>query len=159
MNKMNKFNKGLYSFIFSIISMSVFIMKFEAYNPIFIKGDNALMNFITEFEYALKGFDVIYVTMWFFMLYFYFKVYLDGEKFNKKKLFCMITSIVLAIVTILGKSYSLSNSLEPLYSSSMQVFKTVVFSLGYYLIYYALLKKLLSIKINLKNVKKKVRLS
>lgn len=156
---MTKFNKCLYAFIFSIISMSVFIMKFEAYNPIFLKGDNGLVNFITEFEYALKGFDVIYVTIWFFMLYFYFNVYLDGEKFNKKKLFCIITSIVLTIVTVFGRSFLLSNSLELLYSSLMQVFKTVIFSFGYYLIYYAILKKLLSIKVNLINVKKKDCLS
>lgn len=155
MDKMNKFNKGLYAVIFSIISMSVFIIKFEPYNSFFLK-DSALVNFFTEFENAVKGFDIIYVTIWFFMLYFYFNVYLDGEKFNKKKIFCVITSIVLAIVTILGKSYSLSNSLESLYSSAMQIFKTIVFSLGYYLIYYALLKKLLSIKLNNeKNVKKK----
>ena len=154
MSKMNKFNKYLYAFIFSIISMSVFIMKFEAYSPFFLKGD-AVSNFFTEFEYAVNGFDVVYVTVWFFMFYFYFNIYFDGEKFNKKKLICMIISIVLTVVTIVGRSYSMVNSMEMLYSSLMQIVKTVLFSLGYYLIYYALLRKLFSIKIDFNNVKKK----
>ena len=154
MSKMNKFNKYLYAFIFSILSMSIFIMKFEAYNPIFLKGDS-VTNFFTEFEYAVNGFDVVYVTVWIFMLYFYFNVYFDGEKFNKKKLFCMIISIILTVVTVVGRAFSLSNSLVILYSSSMQIIKTVFFTFGYFLIYYALLRKLFNIKINLKNVKKK----
>ena len=88
MNKINKFYKILYSCVFSILSLSVFTMKFEAYNPIFLKNTTGMMRFIREFEYAFKGFDIIYVTLWFLILYFYYKVYFDGEKFNKKKLLC-----------------------------------------------------------------------
>lgn len=155
MSKIYKFNKYLYTFIFSIISMSIFIIDFKPYLTYFPNNNNEIVNFVTEFEHSLEAFDIIYVTLWFFILYFYFNVYFDNEKHGKKKLIYIIGAIIFTVVTILGKSYMMSNSLVYLYSSPMQIFKTVIFSFGYYLIYYALLKKILNIKIELKNVKKK----
>lgn len=155
MSKIYKFNKYLYTFIFSVISMSVFIINFKPYLTYFPNNNSAIVNFVTEFEYSLEGFDIIYVTLWMFMLYFYFNVYFDGKNHGKKKLIYIIGAIIFTIVTILGKSYTMSNSLKYLYSSHMQIFKTVIFTFGYYLIYYALLKKVLNIKIDLRNVKKK----
>ena len=157
---MNKINKYIFIFMFSIISMLVFILRFEAYNPLFIEnfGNVEFFNFVREFRYSLKEFDVIYVITWFLILYFYSKVYFDGKKDKKRMLFCVITSIILTIVTIIGKSYLLNNSLEFLFSSVMQIIKTIIFTLGYYLIYYALLKKLLYLKFNFKSLKKKDRL-
>ena len=155
MSKAYKFNKYLYTFIFSIISMSVFIIDFKPYLTYFPENNPVIVNFVTEFEHSLKGFDVIYVTLWIFILYFYFNVYFDGKNYGKKKLIYIIGAIIFTVVTILGKSFSMSNSLTYLTSSHMQIFKTIIFSFGYYLIYYALLKKILNIKIDFKNVKKK----
>ena len=157
MSKIYKFNRVLYTFIFSVISMSVFIINFRPYLTYFPENNSAIVNFVNEFEYSVQGFDIIYLTLWFFMMYFYFNVFFDGKKHGKKKLIYIFGSIILTIVTILGKSFMMSNSLEYLFSSHMQMFKTVIFSIGYYLIYYALLKKILNIKIDLKNIKKKDR--
>ena len=110
---------------------------------------------MTELEGSLNKFDIIYVTLWLFIVYFYFNVYFDGKKYSKRNIFCTIISIIFTIITMLGKSYSISNSLNSLYSSSAQIFKTVIFSFGYYLIYYAFLKKIFNFKINLNLLKKK----
>ena len=159
MNKIYKFNKCLYTFIFSIISMSVFIINFKPYLAYFPENNNDITNFFIEFEQSVKEFDIIYVTLWIFILYFYFNVIFDGKNHGKKKLIYIIGAIILTVLTIIGKSFSMTDSLSYLFSSHMQIFKTVIFTLGYYLIYYAILKKLLSIKLDFNNVKKKRRLS
>lgn len=155
MNKWNKFNKYFYTIIFSIISLSVFIMKLEAYNPVFLTSTDPLVNFFTEFEYAFKSYDILYVAIWILLLYFYFHIYLDGNKYTKKSLLCTIIAIIFSVITIVSKSFKIDDSLNLLNSSVMQMFKTGIFFFGYYFIYYAIIKKILSIKFNFEKLKKK----
>ena len=157
MSRTYKFNKYLYTFIFSIISCSIFIIDFKPYLTYFPEYNNSIVNFVTEFENSIKGFDIVYLTLWFFIVYFYFNVYFDGKKHGKKRLIYIVGAIIFTVITILGKSFTMSNSLTYLTSSHMQIFKTILFSFGYYLMYYALLKKILNMKIDLKNLKKKDR--
>lgn len=150
---MEKFNKYLYIFIFSVLTLLVFILKIEECSEYYLFHNNVIVNFFSELYYSLEGFDIIYVSLYIFILYFYSKVYFDDKIQYKNKTISIVLSIIFSIITVIGKSYSMNNTLNILYSSPGQVFKTIVYLLGYYLIYYSILKKVLNI--NIKNFKLK----
>lgn len=155
MSKTYKFNKYLYAFIFSVISILVFIVEFKTYNSIYTTSNSSFVNFLTELFNSFKKFDIIYVTLWIFILYFYLNVYFDGKKYDKKSVVCTVIAVIFTVLTIIAKSYGIDNTLETIYESSTQIFKTVIFAFGYYLIYYAISKKLFNIKLDANLVKKK----
>lgn len=147
MEKMNKFNKYLYVFIFSVITVLVFLLNIEECSIFYLNSNNWVVNFFNEINHSLVKFDIIYVSLWIFILYFYSNVYFDGSKYGIKKIVCIITSFIFTLITVTGKAYNLNNNLDILYSSSGQIFKTIIYVLGYYLIYYAILKKVSSVKL------------
>lgn len=147
MDRMNKFNKYLYVFIFSVITVLVFLLNIEKCSIFYLDSNNWIVNFFKEINYSLVKFDIIYVSLWIFILYFYSNVYFDGSKFDRKKIVCIIISIIFTLITVVGKAYNLGNNLDILYSSIGQVFKTIIYLFGYYLIYYAILKKISSFKL------------
>ena len=154
-NKIVLFNKYVYSFIFSIISTLLFVVDFTPVNPAFLAEDNVIYNFLTEIYIAVDSYNGISVILWFLIFYFYLNVYFDGEKYKKKNLFLTIIAIIVSIFTIVCKSYTIDNTLNAIYSSSVQIVKTIVFFVGYIMIYYALLKKVSTLKFNLNIFKKK----
>lgn len=151
---MNKFNKYLYIFIFSILSILVFVMNVNECSSVYL-NNNWIVNFFSEIYYSLKPFDILYVTLYIFILYFYSNVYFDDKKKYKNKIISMIIAIIFSIVTLVGKTYMGNISLNILFSSLGQIFKTIVYISGYYLIYYAIIKMILNIKISNIKVKKK----
>ena len=153
---MRKFNKYLYVFIFSILSLSVFILKIDECASYYLNNANPIVNLFSEIFYSLEQFDVIYVTLYIFIIYFYSKVYFDYDNKYKNIVVSVIFSIIFSIITVIGNSYRINNTLNLLYSSPGQIFKTIVYLLGYYLIYYAIIKKVLNIKIEKFKVKKKL---
>lgn len=153
-NKMDIFNKYLYVFIFSVISTLVFIVDFAPVDRAFLVDGNVIYRFLTEIFISIDNYNGISVILWIFIFYFYFNVYFNGEKDKKKNLFLIIISIVFSIFTIVSKCYVLDNTLNAIYSSSVQIIKTVIFFVGYIIIYYALLKKFLSFKFDLNIVNK-----
>lgn len=155
MSKMQKFNKFLYAFIFSVLSMFVFVLEFKTYNSIYTASDSAVVNFFIEFYRSLKSFDIVYVTLWIFILYFYFNVYFNDIKYSKKSFIYTVIAIIFSLITIMGKSYGIDNTLKTIYENSVQIFKTILLFFGYYLIYYAILKKLFNFKLEKEDVKKK----
>lgn len=156
-NKIDVFNKYLYVFIFSIISTLVFIVDYAPVNPAFLVEGNVIYRFLTEIYISIENYNGISVVLWIFIFYFYFNVYLNGEKNKKKCLFLIIISIIFSVFTIISKCYVLDNTLNAISSSSVQILKTVIFFIGYVLIYYALLKKISNLKINLNILKKKTK--
>ena len=157
MNKAYKFNKYLYIFVFTIISMLVFVIRFEYKKTFSLVGNNYLVNFFTEFNSSIKEYDIIYISLLVFIVYFYNDVYFNGNKYLKKNVIMTIISLLIAMFTVIGKSYMIDGTLRNIYKTDVQIFKSVIFLLGYWVIYYAILKKIFSIKFDLKNVKKKDR--
>lgn len=157
MNKAYKFNKYLYIFVFTIISMLVFVIRFEYKKNFSLVGNNYLVNFFTEFNSSIKEYDIIYISLLVFIVYFYNDVYFNGNKYLKKNVIMTIISLLIAMFTVIGKSYMIDGTLRNIYKTDVQIFKSVIFLLGYWVIYYAILKKIFSIKFDLKNVKKKDR--
>lgn len=155
MNKMYKFNKYLYIFVFTIISMFVFIIRFEYKKSFSLVGDNYLINFFNDFNSSIKDYDIIYISLLVFILYFYNDVYFNGNKYTKKNVIMTIVSFLISLFTVVGKSYMIDGTLRNIYMNDVQIFKSIIFLFGYWVIFYAILKKILSIKIDLKMIKKK----
>ena len=151
---MEKFNRYLYIFIFSMISLLVFILQMEPCSSFYLNNNNAIVNFFSEIYYSLEKFDIIYVSLYIFILYFYSKVYFDNQPYENKNL-GIIFAFIFSIITVVSKSFNLNNYLVNLISSPGQVCKTIIYLLGYYLIYYALLKKVLTFKFSSIRLKKK----
>ena len=155
MNKIVVFNKFVYALIFSMISTLVFIVDFAPVNPAYLVEDIAIYRFISEIHIAMDNYNGISVILWIFIFYFYFSVYFDGKTNRKKSIFLILISIIISIFTIICKSYSYDNTLNVIYSSNVQILKTVVFFIGYVLIYYAIFKKISTLKLDLSIFKKK----
>ena len=157
MNKINVFNRYLYAFIFSMISTLVFIVDFAPVNPAYLVEDIAIYRFFSEISISLDTYNGISVILWIFIFYFYFNTYFDGAGNKKKNIFLVLMAIVISVFTIICKSYSYDNTLNVIYSSNVQIIKTVLFFVGYILIYYALFKKISILKLDLSVFKKKTK--
>ena len=155
MNKVSVFNRYLYALIFSMISTLVFIVDFAPVNPTYLVEDIAIYRFFTEINISLDSYNGISVILWIFIFYFYFNTYFDGDRNKKKNIFFVLMAVLTSIFTIICKSYSYDNTLNVIYSSSVQIFKTIVFFVGYILIYYALFKKISTLKLDFSVLKKK----
>jgi len=155
MTKIYKLNKIIYTIIFSMITILVFLIEFRYQELIYDPGENPLIKFLYNLEFSFKSFDIMYVTLWAFIGYFYYNTYFDGKKYNKKNLTYTILAVIFTILTLIGKSYLIDYTLSSLYKHNIQIFKTVVFALGYYLMYYAIKKKVSNIKFDNIILKKK----
>lgn len=149
---MNKVNKVLYLICICALSMSVFIFDYSQPNIAFYSNYSFINKFIMEIFDSIKSFDIAYITIFIFMFYFFYKVYFNGDKINKKY---VIISMIISLIIVIFSSYSLTNKLDLLYISFAQVFKTIIFFFGYYFIIYAFIKQFSKIKITKEDLKKK----
>ena len=145
MNKLYKFNKYLYLFLFTVITMLVFLIRFEFNDMSSLVNSNYLSSFFAELNSSFKDYDIIYVTLLVFILYFYNSIYFNGSKYTKKNMIMTIISFLISIFTVLCKSYVIDGTLRNIYLSDVQIFKSIIFLLGYWIIYYAIIKKIFSI--------------
>ena len=91
--------------------MLVFVIRFEYKRSFALTGDNYLVDFFTEFGSSVKEYDIIYLTLFVFILYFYNNVYFNGDKYNKKSIVITIVSLFMSIFTVMGKSYVIDGTL------------------------------------------------
>ena len=97
MNKLYKFNKYLYLFLFTVITMLVFLIRFEFNDMSSLVNSNYLSSFFAELNLSFKDYDIIYVTLLVFILYFYNSVYFNGSKYTKKSIIMTIVSFLISI--------------------------------------------------------------
>lgn len=154
MKKTEKVNKILYTLIFTFFTMLIFVMAINEQNMSFYQNESWLYQFVMGISLSIKEFDVMYVALGVFVFYTYYHIYFDGSKLNRDSFINSIISVILTFVVIIGKSYKIDNSLGTIFNTPAQVFKCVCLGLGYYFVFYALFKKLNSIRIE-KKVKKK----
>lgn len=121
----------------------------------FYQDENTIYQLATEIWLSIEEFDIAYVTLGIFIFYAYFQIYFNGTKLTKTSLINMIISIILTITIIIGKSYKIDNTLNIIFATPAQTIKFILISIGYYLIFYALLKKLSSIHLKKYFQKKK----
>lgn len=126
--------------------MLVFLIDFKPYISIEWTTIDSSITFFEEFSHSLREYDVIYLLFFAFIYYFYLSVYFKENNDKKYCKLCIIFSIIFTFITIIGKSYIIDNTLNNLYLSSVQIVKTIIYILGYYLAYYAITKKIVSFK-------------
>lgn len=156
MKKLEKINKILYTIILTAFTTLVFVVNISQPNMSFYANKSKAYQLATEIWLSVKEFDIIYVTMAIFVFYAYYKIYFNQEKLNKKDFVNSIIAVILSAITIIGKSYKIDNTLATIFGSTSQLIKCILLSIGYYFMFYAILKAISSIKIE-KNNKKKAK--
>ncbi len=139
--KESRFKKFLYPFLFAGLSLNVFLINVDSVKV--VEGIGSFWNLFLESILPLEG---KYLWIFFLMYYFYYHIYFDGEKINKGN---VVLSCIFSFCTIMGLCYStVSSSLGILFSSLVQIYKFVLLFVGYYVIYYAILKWVTRLKFN-----------
>ena len=161
MKKLEKINKILYTIILTSFTTLVFVVNIARPNMSFYASQSKNYQLATEIWLSVKDFDVIYVTMAIFVFYAYYRIYFNGEKLGKKCLINSIIAVILSAITIIGKSYKIDNTLSTIFGTTSQLVKCILLAIGYYFMFYAILKAISSIKIepNFKKKKQKTRKS
>lgn len=156
MNKLYKINKYIYAFLLSIITILSLVLE---YNVILegeiIKTNNILVDIYIELYFSLKEFDVIYITLWGLIFYFYLQVYFNNKNTKKQLIISSVIAIILSIITTYLKINRSTIYYEPIFSNFVNVLKILLYLTGYYLIFNAIIRKITSINI-MKNISKYV---
>lgn len=152
---MNKFNKYLYIFIFSVMTNLIFLIDLKPYIPIEWTTIDSSITFFEELSHSLRDYDIIYLLLFAFIYFFYSTVYFNDRKNKNNNKMCIVVSIIFSIFTILCKSYLIDNTLTNIYLSSVQVVKSIIYFLGFYFAYYAIIFKIVNSKIDFNFSKKK----
>ena len=158
MKKIEHLNKILYTLIFTGFTTLIFVLNISQQNMNFYAEHTGLNRFVLELNLSIKDFDIMYVTLAIFIYYMYYQVYFDGKKLNKNSLINCVISLIITFTIIIGKSYKLDNTLGIIFNTPAQFLKCFLMAIGYYLMFYALLKKVTSLKIDIKPKKKNPRL-
>lgn len=151
MSKIQQINKLIYSFIFSSITMLSIIIEYDIILDSNYIIDLSNINFLNQFFWSLKEFDIIYITIWVLLFYFYLQVFFKQEQ-NKKQI---IISIIIAIILSFLTTYLKIKEGTILFNYYLKIFKIIIYLTGNFLIIYAIILKIININIK-KNILKHV---
>ena len=151
MSKIQQINKLIYSFIFSSITMLSIIIEYDIILDSNYIIDLSNINFLNQFFWSLKEFDIIYITIWVLLFYFYLQVFFKQEQ-NKKQI---IISIIIAIILSFLTTYLKIKEGTILFNYYLKFFKIIIYLTGNFLIIYAIILKIININIK-KNILKHV---
>ena len=115
---MNKFNKYLYIFIFSVMTTLIFLIEFKPYIPIEWTTIDSSITFFEELSHSLRDYDISHLLLFVFIYFFYSSVYFNDRKKKSNNKTYIIVSIIFSIFTIVCKSYLVDNTLNNIYLSS-----------------------------------------
>lgn len=147
------FNRIIYTAILTFLSSLVFIMEFKPANGTYLENHNETYKFLIDIYNSLRDFDVVWVLLIVFIFYFYYNVLFNSDKSKKGKVLSALVSLWFVGVTIVGKCFAIDNSLKSIYCSEAQIIKTILLSIGYFIIFYSLCISIINFRINI--VKKK----
>ena len=147
------FNRIIYTAILTFLSSLVFIMDFKPANGTYLENHNETYKFLIDIYNSLRDFDVVWVLLIVFIFYFYYNVLFNSDKSRKGKILSVLVSLWFVGVTIVGKCFAIDNSLRSIYCSEAQIIKTILLSIGYFIIFYSLCISIINFRINI--VKKK----
>ena len=147
------FNRIIYTAILTFLSSLVFIMEFKPANGTYLENHNETYKFLIDIYNSLRDFDVVWVLLIVFIFYFYYNVLFNSDKSKKGKVLSALVSLWFVGVTIVGKCFAIDNSLRSIYCSEAQIIKTILLSIGYFIIFYSLCISIINFRINI--VKKK----
>lgn len=150
-------NKIVYTLIATLFSSLVFILKFEKINGLFLRNNSGLYKFFTEIYDSLRPFEISSVILLIFIFYFYFNSFFNKRNSKKQKLFSIFIALVFTVITLIGKSLAIDNTLQTLYTTEAQIVKSILLGIGYFFIYFSVSLNFLSI--DFRHVKKKPKTS
>lgn len=146
---MNKIGKVLIILLFTILTLMTLNINIS---PWVLPNSNGI---IYEMFWTIKDFDIIISLMGIFVFVFYYNIYFDGTKLNRKSIFNMVLSSIFSIVIVIGKILQVDNISENFFTSFHHFFKCMIMFFGLYFIFYAFIKKILKIDISrIKQTKK-----
>ena len=131
------FNRIIYTAILTFLSSLVFIMEFKPANGTYLENHNETYKFLIDIYNSLRDFDVVWVLLIVFIFYFYYNVFFNSDKSKKGKVLSALVSLWFVGVTIVGKCFAIDNSLRSIYCSEAQIIKTILLSIGYFIIFYS----------------------
>lgn len=156
MQKIQQINQKIYSFIFSCISILTIVLEYNVViKPEFEKFDVLNSSALMQLYFSLREFDVIYITLWGLIFYFYLQVYFNNKNTKKQLIISSVIAIILSIITTYLKINRSTIYYEPIFSNFVNVLKILLYLTGYYLIFNAIIRKITSINI-MKNISKYV---
>lgn len=158
-NKLDTFNKIVYTAIITFLSSLVFVIEFKPANGNFLENNNKFYIFLVDIYNSFREFDIVWILLIVFIFYFYYNILLNSKNSKRQKLLSIVVSILFAGMTIIGKSLGIDNSLQPVYCSAAQIVKTFFLFIGYFIIYYSLCISIINFRINIIKKKSKSRLS
>ena len=143
------FNRIIYTAILTFLSSLVFIMEFKPANGTYLENHNETYKFLIDIYNSLRDFDVVWVLLIVFIFYFYYNVLFNSDKSKKGKVLSALVSLWFVGVTIVGKCFAIDNSLRSIYCSEAQIIKTILLSIGYFIIFYSLCISIINFRINI----------
>lgn len=143
MNKENNFYKLFIIFLLTCFSMHPFILDLKIANINYKEINHLLYRFYLSLWVSMPRFDVIWVILFIFIYYFFYKNYFIDNSWNKIKLTSCIISIIISILLIAIESLYCYNNLSIIYTSFIQIFKCIMVGIGYYLIIYIITRNIL----------------
>ena len=141
---LNNIKKVLITLLLTFFSLHIFIFDIEV-----ITLDGSDMSLFYQFFQGLflsmKPFNFKLILIFILFYCFFYKAYFSESKKNN---FYRLLSFIFSLITIVGLVYStLASSLKILFCSFLQIYKFLTLFFGYYIIYYAILKRLSTIDI------------
>jgi len=142
-----KLKKILVTVLLAFLSLHIFVLDIEM---VTLNNSNTTMlyDFFQGLFLSMKPIRMQLIVIFILFYSFFYKSFFDTYKNDtyKKDKFSLRLSCILSLGTIGGSIYgTMSSSLEILFCSFLQIYKFIILFLGYFIIYYAILKRICSI--------------
>lgn len=134
-----KYIKIILLIVLAFLSICVLCINLNEVNVSNLSAQSRLAKFFEKCIESFEGNNVAYVPIFIALYYFYSKTYFDGKKINKVS---VILSIFFSVMMVLGYSYKTTNSWDLIFGSGFQLMKSIIVMLGYYTMFYIVIKKL-----------------
>lgn len=123
-------------FVFTLVSLHIFIIDLKIPNFSSNVVSNPFYEFFLEFSRSIAKFDIISIIFGIFIFDYYYNNYFLYRYKTKYKI---IAGVIASIISLLIISYiSLNNyhDLRIFYYSAAQIYKCIVVFLGFFLLFY-----------------------
>ena len=142
-----KLRNNIIVMIQSLLSIHIFLINLYKINPK-TSITNPLYSYLYEFRLSLNEININTLFLLIIIYYFYKKA-LKYKKQNKE--YNIFLSIILTLVTMIGKCYKTpTSSIGVIFLSLVQFYKFIILSIAYFIIYYNIINILSAI--NLRNI-------
>ena len=151
-------NNLLFVIFTSIFATFPFIINLNIPTNSFFANQSRLYKFLQCIYSSLEPVDLKWGLYFFFIFYFFYNAFKE-EITKEQTIVGILISLLFTTITMIGKAFAINNNkLNILYNPSYQILKTFLISIGYFLIYYALYRKIIKLNIRISPKKSKNKL-